>query len=135
MQKIRKFIKSEGFRYLFFGGLATVFSIGSFWLLQQIMDYRAANLISLVATKIFAYVTNKIFVFRSKTNGMWALLKEAAAFMGARLVTFLIDYFGLILLVENISMPELPAKIMLQVIVVALNYVFSKLLVFRKKAE
>lgn len=133
-QRIRQLMGSEGFRYLLFGGLSTVFSIGSFWLLKQIIDYKTANLISLVATKLFAYVTNKLFVFKSKTNGLSELLKEAATFMGARLVTFFIDYFGLILMVEVLHMAELPAKIILQIVVIALNYVFSKLFVFRKKA-
>lgn len=135
MNRIKSIIRSEGFRYLFFGGLSTLFSIGSFELLKLVFDYRTANLISLVSTKIFAYITNKLFVFQSKTETLGALIKEAAAFMGARLITFFIDYFGLILMVEALGMGSTPSKIILQVVVIALNYVFSKLVVFRKKEE
>lgn len=132
-QKIKKLMHTEGFRYLFFGGLSTVFSICSFALLKLAFPYTVANLISLVLTKLFAYVTNKLFVFQSKTGSFGALMREFFSFVGARMVTFVIDYFGLILMVEMLNMQELVSKIILQVIVIVLNYVFSKLFVFKKK--
>lgn len=132
-QKIKKLLDSEGFRYLFFGGLSTVFSIASFALLKLAFPYTVANLISLVLTKLFAYITNKLFVFQTRTESFGALMREFFSFIGARMVTFVIDYFGLILMVETLHMNSLVSKVILQVIVIALNYVFSKLFVFKKK--
>ena len=95
---------------------------------------------------IFAYITNKLWVFESKSWDIRVLLKEIPSFFAARVLSFLIEEAGLFVFVDLLSFKdisfkilsfelggELIAKAVLAVIVVVLNYVFSKLVIFRKK--
>jgi putative flippase GtrA len=95
---------------------------------------------------VFAYVTNKLFVFESKKWELGLVLKEASSFFAARVFSLLVEQAGLVALVDFVGMKdfsmqifsfilggELIAKVILAVVVVILNYVFSKLIVFRKK--
>jgi putative flippase GtrA len=93
--------------------------------------YWLANLIAMLLSRIFAYVTNKIFVFKSKTASPKSLLLEMLRFILARGFTGLIDIFGLIFLVEVIGMDEIISKYLLMGIIILLNFVLGKKLVFR----
>ena len=95
------------------------------------MDYRLANLLALLLAKLSAFIVNKVFVFKSKTTGIQALSKEFAGFFMSRIFTGLLDYFGLILLVEVFSLPQKESKYLLIAIVIILNYILMKL-VFTK---
>jgi putative flippase GtrA len=120
-------------KYLVSGVLTTVTNILLFnFFLFLRLDYRIANLIALVSVKLFAFVMNKFFVFRSKVTNLKALFKDFAGFFSGRIFTGLIDYFGLILLVEVFFLPQKGSKYALQVVVIVLNYIFAKL-VFQKK--
>jgi putative flippase GtrA len=90
------------------------------------MDYRLANLFTLLLTKLFAFVLNKTFVFQSKATNIKALSKEFAGFFTGRILTGLLDYFGLILLVEIYSLPQRESKCALVIIVTILNYMLTK---------
>lgn len=100
-----------------------------------------SNLIAWVAGVIVAFVTNKIWVFESKEKSVKGVIKEFGLFVGSRIVSGVFEWFGqplLVMLGMNqtlFGIAGFPAKIVISVIVVILNYVFSKLLVFRKKAE
>ncbi len=96
------------------------------------IEYRIANISTLVSVRIFCYITNKLFVFRTKYDGFWNLIKEMISFFLARMITFLMDYYGVILLVEIIGLSSFYSKLITAVIVVISNYVFSKLFVFRR---
>jgi len=120
--------------YLFFGVCAMAVNIGLFSLLLYAgVDYRIANLFALVFTKLFAFVTNKLFVFKSRSSGFKQLITEFVKFFTGRIFTGLIDYFGLILLVEAFSFPERGSKFILQIIVIILNYFFAKLSFYKNK--
>jgi putative flippase GtrA len=113
--------------YLLAGALSTVFNIASFHLfLLSHMDYKLANLLTLLLTKLFAFVLNKVIVFKSKTAGIEALSKEFAGFFMGRICTGFLDYFGLILLVEVFSLPKRVSKCALIVIVIVLNYLLTR---------
>ncbi|MDD2534884.1 MAG: GtrA family protein [Eubacteriales bacterium] len=130
-----KRLKKELVSYLIFGVLTTILNVGLFQLLiiYQI-DYKIANLIALISAKTFAYLTNKIFVFKSKTPKVHQTLGELLRFGIARGFTGILDYFGLIMLVEVLLFDPVISKWSIQVIVIILNYLMGKKLVFRKQS-
>ncbi len=122
----------ETVSYVVFGLLTTIVNIGVFeFFLLAGLNYRVANLIALITAILFAYVVNKIFVFRTRTELPGALLREFGRFVLARGSTMVVDWFGLILLVSVLGFSEHTGKLFVTVIVVILNYVFGKFLVFR----
>lgn len=131
---IKKCINRETVTYAFFGVFTTIINIGIFELLLLLgSDYRPANLVALLVTKVFAYIVNKLFVFRTKTRGLAALLREFGRYTLARGGTMLIDWFGLIILVSAVGISEHTGKIITTIVVVFLNYILGKFLVFHKE--
>lgn len=120
--------------YLVFGVLTTVVSISSYYFCSELLNlhYLVSNVISWVLAVIFAYFTNRIWVFESKSNGMKAILKEMFTFVNCRLLSGVIDMATMFVLVEAININDMYAKFFTQVIVVILNYVLSKLIIFKK---
>lgn len=129
MKRMRK----ELISYLFFGVCTTAVNYIVFFVLKQWIDYRIANAVAWLVSVLFAYVTNKIWVFESHTHNITDILREFTTFIGSRVVSGLFDMGFLILAVEWMGMNEWMAKLIDGVVVVVLNYIFSKLLVFRKK--
>ena len=124
---------TELVRYGFFGAATTVLNLAVYQLLLLFMDYRISNLIAILAAKIFAYVVNKRFVFRSKCGSIKSLLAEMLRFIITRGATGLFDYFALILAVEVFGFERVWSKYVIQVIVIILNYVLGKKAVFLNK--
>ena len=134
--------------YIFFGVLTTVVSLVSFRIFDVILGeklYLLTNVISWIFAVIFAYITNKLWVFESKSWRAGVVIKELIGFFGARLLSLVIEEVGLWLMVEKLSMGDISidifsfningnfiAKLILQVVVVILNYIFSKLVIFKK---
>lgn len=120
--------------YLFFGVLTTVVSLTSYYLCSEVLHihYLISNVISWVFAVAFAYVTNRIFVFESKSSDLSSVLREIVTFVNCRLLSGVIDTGVMFLLVSVLFINDLYAKLFTQVIVVVLNYVFSKLIIFKK---
>ena len=120
--------------YIFFGGLTTVVSIGSFVLCDSVLRIHPllANLISWVCAVSFAYVTNRIWVFESQAKGA-GIIKEIFAFFSGRLLTLGLEEVLLLVFVTWLQFNSTVIKLIAQIVVLVLNYVISKLLVFRKK--
>lgn len=117
--------------YLLFGGLTTVVSIGTYALFLPVVSPLIANIISWVAAVTFAYVTNRTWVFASKEKGL-AIIQEAFAFYGGRVFTLGLEEVVLYVFITLLFFPPLTVKVFAQVIVLILNYVISKLFVFKK---
>ncbi|MGK0604377.1 GtrA family protein [Enterococcus gilvus] len=124
----------EVFIYLFFGGLATIVNIVSFTLAYQAfhLSWPISNAISWICSVLFAFVTNKIWVFHSKTEGILALSWEFGKFFLARVVSFGMDMACMYLFIDMLHTGNLVAKIITQVVVVIANYIFSKVFIFKK---
>ena len=127
----------EIINYLIVGVLTTVVSLGVYYACvltfldpENAIQLQVANIISWVAAVTFAYFTNRKFVFESKNPDM---LKEASAFVGARVATLLMDMLCMFIMVTCMGWSDKIAKLVVQVIVTVENYVFSKIFVFRKK--
>lgn len=126
-------INGEQRDYIIWGAASAVLNIGGFQLLIFMgADYKTANIITLIANRFFCYITNKIFVFRTKCDDCQQLIKEIVLFILARSVTFLMDYFGVVLLVEVIGIKSFISKAVLMVLVVLTNYLSGKWFVFKK---
>lgn len=102
-------------------------------LLGKGTDYLDATVIAWVAAVIFAFITNKLVVFESKSWKPSVAGKEFVAFIGARVFSLLVELLFMFVTVTLLSFNEFIAKIFVQFIVVVLNYIFSKLIIFKKK--
>ena len=124
-------------KYIFFGGCATLVNLGSYYIIRLVtnLDINTANTISICIAILFAYVTNSIFVFESKAVGLKEKLHEFVKFVSARLITMVVEIGGVWLMVDALHMNEFVSKFVIQFIVLALNYVFSKFLIFTKKGD
>ncbi len=133
--KLGRLVNKETVSYLFWGLATTALNIGLFQLLLLTgMNYKIANVITLIVVKIAAYLANKFFVFHSRCDSFWALLAEILRYILARGFTLLVDYFGLILLVDVLGVhPEVVGKIITTAVVLILNYILGKFGVFRSK--
>ena len=127
----------EIINYLIVGVLTTVVSLGVYYACvlifldpQNSLQLQIANIISWALAVTSAYFTNRKFVFESKNPDM---LKEASAFVSARVATLLIDMCCMFMMVTCMGLSDKIAKLVVQVIVTVANYIFSKIFVFRKK--
>lgn len=133
----------EIIRYLVMGGLTTVVSWGTYALFARNlgMGITISNILSWICAVIFAYLTNKVWVFHSYSWKIGFVLREVALFFSARLATGVIEMAGVPLLVKAglnqklFGVKGMLAKVAVSVLVVILNYVFSKLIIFRKKEK
>lgn len=137
--------------YVFFGVLATVVNLVSFKIFDVILGshlYLVTNIVSWIITVVFAYFTNKLWVFESKSWEASIVIKELVGFFGARVFSLVVEEAGLWLMIDLCNMGTLSweilsfnltgnmiAKIIMQVIVVIMNYVFSKLVIFKHKSK
>lgn len=121
----------EIINYLIVGGLTTVVSVVSYALFRIIIpNYIACTVLSWIAAVLFAYFTNRIFVFESKDK---KVLKEFIKFVSCRLLTLGTEIVVMFLLVDLLKLNDMISKILVQFIIVVLNYILSKLLVFKQK--
>lgn len=126
----------EVVNYLVFGGLSTLVNFVSYFIAARVfgIDEVVSSGISWFCAVTFAYITNKIWVFESKTNTVGSFLKEMVMFYLARVASgALCDVGTFALMVKVLHINDVISKIVTQVMVVIVNYVFSKLIVFRKK--
>lgn len=125
----------EQILYLFFGGCTTVVNIVVFALCSDIlhMELLVSNFMAWVLAVFFAYITNKIWVFESKTETLNELVKEIGSFVFARVATLLIDMLIMYVGVEILFINKMIIKVLANIVVIVANYVFSKLFIFKKK--
>lgn len=124
--KNKKFIK-----YCIFGLITTILHILLFIILESILKYYIANIITLIIVKIVAYIFNKKYVFETKCKNKLELSKEIIKYTISRLLTMIVDYLGLIILVEVFNINEIIGKIIVVTTVVVLNYILSKYYVYK----
>lgn len=127
----------EGMRYLIFGALATAVNIGVYSICYYIcqISNSVSNVIAWIIAAIFAYLTNKILVFESKVDSKNQLIKEMVSFFGCRLLTLGIDQVIMIITVDKFKLNAFFMKILSNIVVIILNFVFSKLFIFKKKNQ
>ena len=126
----------EVINYLIFGFLTTVISLLVYYILVfTIIDphnpilLQIANIISWIVGVIFAYVTNRRYVFNSKNQNK---VKEASKFVIARIITLIMDMLIMFIGVTILKYNDKIIKIISQILVIVSNYLFSKIIVFKK---
>jgi len=127
---------SEIINYLIVGVLTTLVSIVIYWIFTKLfhVNYMISNVISWIGSVSFAYITNKVFVFKSKCDSEKDVLIEIYQFFKYRIFSLIIDILLMYAFVEIFNIDDMIAKVIVQFIVIALNYIFSKLFVFKKKS-
>ena len=128
----------EIINYLIFGVLSTVVNFASYFIFAKLfhIDEVVSSGLSWFCAVLFAYITNKIFVFESKTKTVKAFIKEMMSFFACRVLSgILCDVGTFALMVKVLNINDIIAKIVTQIMVVILNYVLSKLVIFKKKSE
>ena len=123
--------------YLIFGGLTTVVSLVTYWLCCYPlgMNVLAGNVVSWICAVTFAYFTNAKWVFESSASTGKEKLKESVSFYGGRLATLGVEELILLIFITWLGFNKMVIKVIAQVVIVVLNYVVSKLFVFRKKQQ
>ncbi len=128
----------EIINYLIFGVLSTVVNFASYFIFAKLfhIDEVVSSGLSWFCAVLFAYITNKIFVFESKTKTVKEFIKEMMSFFACRVLSgILCDVGTFALMVKVLNINDVIAKIVTQIMVVILNYVLSKLVIFKKKSE
>lgn len=124
----------EKLLYLFFGVLTTVTSLVTFWLVNRVVmaNEHIANVTSWFLAVLFAFVTNRIWVFNAKANGKAAFFRQLCGFYGGRLLTLGIEELLILVFITWLGWNSMAVKISAQIVVLIANYIVSKLFVFRK---
>lgn len=128
----------EVINYLIFGVLAMIVNFVSYYIFAKMLnlDEVISSGLSWFCSVLFAYITNKLFVFESKTDTLKAFFIEMISFFLARIISgALCDVGTFALMVKVFHINDIFSKIVTQVMVVIVNYLFSKLIIFRKKKE
>lgn len=127
----------EIINYVIIGGLTTLVSLFIYYISvltvlnpNNEIELQIANVISWIGSVTFAYFTNRSFVFQSKNDNK---LKEMGSFFSARVLTLLIDMLIMYIFVSKLEFNDKIIKLSVQVVVIILNYILSKLFVFRNK--
>ena len=140
MNKIFELYKKyqEIINYLIVGVLTTIVSIVTYFIFSLILDiennilFMLANVLSWICAVVFAYITNKKFVFNTTTSNKKEEVKVFSMFVSSRITTLLIELAFMFITVKVILINDKFAKVIAQFIVIVLNYILSKLFVFKK---
>lgn len=121
--------------YAVFGVLTTIVNIATYYVSAHIMrlTVMASTFIAWVLAVLFAYITNRRWVFHSEVHAISDILTEMIAFFLCRLATGAVDWACMWLFVDVIHLNDVVIKIVANIVVIILNYIASKLLIFRHK--
>ena len=127
----------EGLLYLFFGGLTFFLSIFLFWFMDTVlhMNELVNNTIDWIICVAFQFFTNRTWVFDGKVDTRKDFIKQAGSFTAGRLFTLVVEDVLIFIFITLLGLPKMPVKLGATFVVIALNYIISKLIVFRKKED
>ena len=137
MEKINKIVKKilnkDVMLYIFFGVLTTIVNFVTFYLLNGVMniDGNISNLVAIPLAIIFAYFTNRKWVFHTEAKGFKENFNEFCKFVAGRALTMFIEFFGCMLLFKT-PIPAIVSKLAMNVIIIILNFFISKFFAFKK---
>jgi Predicted membrane protein len=131
---IKKIINRETIMYLIFGVATTLVDAVTFFVFNNILrtGYIISTVIAWVFAVLFAYITNRIWVFKSEQSNFSAVMKEVVVFFIARIISLIFTIVWMICTVQLLHLDELLAKLLANIFVVIMNYMFSKLFIFKE---
>lgn len=123
----------EALLYLFFGGCTTLVNIVAFYIIRKFgVSTYITNIIAWFLSVVFAFITNKLFVFESKNTSFKDSFKECFSFFLFRVISLVFDMGIMYLLIDLLNINEMVSKVFSNIFVIIINYVFSKLFIFKK---
>jgi len=127
----------ESILYLIFGGLTFLVNMITYVLFTRVVkaDVLVSNCIAWIVAVLFAYITNKFFVFESKETDFKYILKEFRAFVGCRLFSGVVELGIIFVMATLMGINDLFVKIVTNIVVIVLNFIFSKLIIFKKEIQ
>ncbi|WP_339073698.1 GtrA family protein [Clostridioides difficile] len=125
----------ETILYLFFGAFTTLVNIVSYLFFTRVIlfNFMVANALAWILAVLFAYVTNKFFVFRSKRIEIKFLFKEFLSFVSFRLLSGVVEMLIMYVMIDLLFVNDVIVKIFTNIVVIVLNYLFSKMIIFKNK--
>lgn len=137
--KIKQFVETyrSFIPYLVFGILTTLVNIATYWVCAHVLmiGTMQSTIVAWVLAVLFAYITNRKWVFHSSTNGVHAIVKEIAMFYACRITTGIVDWACMYVFVDLLSYNDVVIKFFANVLVIILNYVASRLFIFQKHSR
>ncbi|AXU65530.1 GtrA family protein [Clostridioides difficile] len=125
----------ETILYLFFGAFTTLVNIVSYLFFTRVIlfNFMVANALAWILAVLFAYVTNKFFVFGSKRIEIKFLFKEFLSFVSFRLLSGVVEMLIMYVMIDLLFVNDVIVKIFTNIVVIVLNYLFSKMIIFKNK--
>ena len=135
IDRLRGFINKQLILYLFFGVCTTVINTICYGILYELLlvNNVLSTILAWLAAVIFAFVTNKVFVFESKRNNATEKLSEITSFFGCRILTGILDVVIMAVAVDYLKWNSLLWKLISNIIVTIINYIASKFFIFKDK--
>lgn len=123
--------------YGIFGVLTTLVNIIVYWLMAHVLGFgtMVSTLIAWVAAVLFAYITNRKWVFHSEAESTKEIIREIISFFTCRLTTGFVDWGCMLIFVDILHCNDVVIKAGANVIVIILNYIASKLIIFKSKKK
>lgn len=123
--------------YLFFGVCSTLVNIVTYWVFAHALqlDVMVSTILAWLFSVLFAYSTNRKWVFYSNAHGWKEILREMFSFFSCRLATGVLDWLCMFVFVDILAWNDLLVKVAANVVVIVLNYVASKVVIFKKGRE
>ncbi|HEB4999570.1 TPA: GtrA family protein [Clostridioides difficile] len=124
----------ETILYLFFGAFTTLVNIVSYLFFTRVIlfNFMVANALAWILAVLFAYVTNKFFVFNSKRIELRFLFKEFLSFVSFRILSGIIEMVIMYIMIDLFFVNDVIVKVFTNIVVIILNYLFSKMIIFKK---
>ncbi|HBE9727262.1 TPA: GtrA family protein [Clostridioides difficile] len=125
----------ETILYLFFGAFTTLVNIVSYLFFTRVIlfNFMVANALAWILAVLFAYVTNKFFVFESKRIEIEFLFKEFLSFVSFRLLSGVVEMLIMYVMIDLLFVNDVIVKVFTNIVVIVLNYLFSKMIIFKEK--
>ena len=132
----KKLIKKEVILYIIFGILTTIINLGSFYIMNSILDWdeNISNFVAIVLAVLVAYITNKDLVFHSEAKSIKDRVIQFVKFMIGRAFTMIVEFVGGIILFQ-LPIPNIISKAFLTLIVIILNFFISKFFAFKRESN
>lgn len=123
--------------YAFFGVCTTLVNVISYWFFAHVLrqGVMLSTIIAWILAVLFAYVTNRRWVFHSEAKTSKEILKEIISFFGCRLATGILDWACMFIFVKRLEWNDVVIKIVANILVIIINYIASKFVIFKKQKK
>lgn len=121
--------------YGVFGVLTTLVNVAVYWLMAHLANLPTmpSTMIAWVAAVLFAYITNRKWVFHSEAHTRDEIIKEVGSFFACRLATGVVDWLCMLVFVDVLQFNDVAVKAIANILVIILNYIASKAVIFKRK--